>query len=111
MAKTGIYFDVTQSGENSVKNNNLNPGHFRERLKTVFQLPGDCILGNTNMVMTGRTQLFIENYRNIIEYTDTSLKIQGKNGKVFITGKGMYIEAYNSDMMLVNGVFLEIKFF
>lgn len=82
-----------------------------ERLTEAFQLPGDCTLGSTNMVMTGKTQLFIENYRNIIEYTDTSLKIQGKSGKVFITGKSMHIESYNADMMLVKGIFLEVKYF
>lgn len=85
--------------------------NFKEWLTAAFQLPGDCTLGNTNMVITGKTQLFIENYRSIIEYTDTSLKIQGKNGKVFITGKAMHIESYNADMMLVKGVFLEVKFF
>ena len=93
------------------KKRTKNSRHFIERFTAAFQLPGDCILGNTNMVMTGKTQLFIENYRNIIEYTDTSLKIQGKNGKIFITGNAIYIESYNADTMLVKGVFLEVKYF
>ena len=112
MKGAGIYFDVIYSGENDVRKNKLkSPQHFKERLTAAFQLPGDCILGDINMVMTGKTQLFIENYRNIIEYTGTSLKIQGKKGKVFITGKAIHIESYNADTMLVKGVFWEVKYF
>ena len=107
-----IYFDVIHSGDNGVrKNKSKSSRNFMERFTEAFQLPGDCTLGSTNMVMTGKTQLFIENYRNIIEYTDTSLKIQGKNGKVFITGKAIHIESYNADTMLVKGVFFEVKYF
>lgn len=81
------------------------------RFVEAFQLPKDCTLGNMSMVMSGKTQMFIENYRNIIEYTDTSLKIQGKNGKVFISGKSICIESYNADNMLIKGVFKEVKYF
>lgn len=84
---------------------------FLNRVTEAFQLPSDCILGNTCMVMTGKTQLFIENYRSIIEYTDSSLKIQGKNGKIFIVGKSIYIESYSADMMLVKGIIQEVKYF
>lgn len=85
--------------------------NFAEKVVEAFQLPNDCILGSMSMIMTGKTQIFIENYRNIIEYTDTSLKIQAKNVKVFISGKSIYIESYNADMMLVKGIFQEIKYF
>jgi len=86
-------------------------GKLKEYFVKAFQLPDDCILGNTYMIMTGKTGIFIENYRSIIEYTDSSLKLQGKNGKIFITGKSIYIEAYDSDKMKVKGIFQEIKYF
>lgn len=85
--------------------------NFLNKFTEAFLLPKDCVLGNMIILMSGKSQLFIENYRNIIEYTDTSLKIQGKNGKVFISGKSIFIETYNSDMMLIKGIFLEIKFY
>lgn len=83
---------------------------FLERFSEAFSLPGDCVMGNTNIVLSGKNRLFVENYRNIIEYTDTTLKIQGKSCKIFITGKSLYIESYSADMMLIKGLVMEIKY-
>lgn len=75
-----------------------------------LQLPKDSTLGSLNLIMTDKYQAFIENYRSIIEYTDTSLKILGKNCRVHISGERLCIVSYNADVMLVKGVFKEIKF-
>ena len=85
-------------------------GTLKEYFVKAFQLPGDCVMGSTNIVLSGKNRLFVENYRNIIEYTDTTLKIQGKSCKIFITGKSLYIESYSADMMLVKGLVMEIKY-
>ena len=66
--------------------------------------------GETTMMVEGRNLLRIENYRSIIEYTDTSLKILGKNCRVHISGERLCIVSYNADVMLVKGIFKEIKF-
>ncbi len=75
-----------------------------------LQLPKDSTLGSLNLVMTDKHQAFIENYRSIIEYTDTSLKILGKNCRVHMSGERLCIVSYNADVMLVKGIFKEIKF-
>lgn len=75
-----------------------------------LQLPKDSTIGSLNMIMTDKHQAFIENYRSIIEYTDTSLKILGRNCRVHISGDRLCIVSYNADVMLVKGVFNEIKF-
>ncbi len=80
------------------------------RMVEALQLPQDSTLGSMNMIMTDKNQVFIENYRNIIEYSDTSLKILGKNCRVHINGDRLNIVSYNADIMLVKGIFKEIRY-
>ncbi|MBQ9766163.1 MAG: YabP/YqfC family sporulation protein [Lachnospiraceae bacterium] len=82
-----------------------------KRIADAFQLPNDCILGSLNMMLTDKNQVYIENYRSILEYTDTVIKVLGKNCRVQILGEKIRIISYNHDTMLVKGKFDEIKYF
>lgn len=84
--------------------------HVARKVVETFELPKDSTLGSMNVIMTDKYQAFIENYRSIIEYTDTSLKILGKNCRVHIVGDRLQILSYNADTMLVKGVFREIRY-
>lgn len=109
-----IYFDIyaeRKTGGFVMKKKNSRESHpILRKVVEAMQLPRDCTLGSMNMIMTDKHQVFIENYRSIIEYTDTSLKLLGKNCRVHISGDRLRIVSYNADIMLVRGVFKEIKY-
>ena len=72
--------------------------------------PKDLLLGEVNLRLTGQRQIFIENYRYIIEYSEDILKIQCKNTKLKILGKKLVIEYFSKEEMLVRGIVSEIIF-
>ena len=53
----------------------------------------------------------IENYRGILEYTDTLLRIQTKVGQIHIEGNGLQIEYYSNDEMKVIGEIKVLRFY
>ena len=45
---------------------------------SALNLPEDVMLGDMFLSFTGNRGVLIENYRSIILYTDTALRLQGK---------------------------------
>jgi sporulation protein YqfC len=81
-------------------------GYMTENLK----MPKDLVYGDALISITGRHELYIENYRSIIEYSNTQVKLQTKNGKLLIIGKQLQIVYYTSDEMKIIGYLSEIKY-
>ena len=50
----------------------------RENISDNLKLPKEVLLGASVLHVTGQYEIYIENYKNIIEYTDTLIKLQGK---------------------------------
>ena len=64
-------------------------GHsFKNKMAELSELPKDVALGMPVLTVLGQMELSLENYRGIIEYTDTLVRIQTKNGQIKVTGRG-----------------------
>ena len=82
-----------------------------ESMATRLNLPKDVVLGASIMHITGQHELYIENYKSIIEYTDVMIKVQARTSKVYIYGKNLHIEYFNNDDMKISGRIKNIEFF
>ena len=69
----------------------------REKLASAASMPKDVVLGASVITMLGRNEVSIENYRGIIEYTDTLIRVQTKSGQIRLTGKRLQVEYYTND--------------
>ena len=76
----------------------------RRNLAENLKLPKDLLTGDVNVRIMGKREVFIENYRYIIEYSEAVLKLQCKNTKLKITGNKLVIEYYSKDEMLSKGM-------
>lgn len=69
------------------------------------------ILASAPIVMGyGKHRFCVENYRNIIEYTDEVIRIQTKVGKIYLVGKNLVIAYYRDDGMCVMGDISSIEY-
>ena len=62
------------------------------------------------ITILGRNELCIENYRGIIEYTDTLIRVQTRAGQIRIQGKRLRIQYYTNDEMKVTGALSSLEF-
>lgn len=83
----------------------------RRNLAENLKLPKDLLTGDVNVRIMGKREVFIENYRYIIEYSEAVLKLQCKNTKLKIAGNKLVIEYYSKDEMLVKGIIDEICYY
>ncbi len=75
----------------------------KELLVESLRLPKDMVMGAFMLSMTGNSEAFIENYKGILEYTNTCIIIQTKNGQVRFEGCGLKIEYYTNEDMKICG--------
>lgn len=75
----------------------------RNRIAEASELPKDVVLGLPILTMLGRTELSVENYRGILEYTDTLVRIQTKIGQIRVLGKNIQVVYYTNDEMKIHG--------
>lgn len=83
---------------------------FKNRIAEASELPKDVVLGQPVVTVLGRTELSIENYRGIIEYTDVIIRIQTKAGQIRITGKNLRVDYYTNDDMKLTGQIEAIEY-
>lgn len=87
-----------------------NPFKIREQVIEQLELPKDFLLGEAIVTVTGRRELLIENYKGILNYEDSFIKIQAKNCRVVITGRHLSIDYYTNEEMKITGFFEQIQY-
>ena len=82
----------------------------KHKISDSLRLPSDLIRGDMLVSVTGRHEIFVENYKGIIEYTDCRIMLSGKSGSVLLLGKGLSVVYYTGDEMKVEGTLDNICF-
>ena len=82
----------------------------RERMAESLKLPKDSVLGASIVTITGKRDVFVENYKVIIEYTDCRIILQGKNCKIEICGKRLNILYYTNEDMKISGWIENVRY-
>ena len=87
-----------------------NPFKIHEQVIEQLELPKDFLLGEAMITISGRRELLIENYKGILIYEDSFIKIQTKNDRILITGKNLLIPYYTNEEMKITGFFEQILY-
>lgn len=82
----------------------------REQVIEQLELPRDLLAGDAIVTITGRSSLVIENYRGILDFEDSFIKIQAKNCRILITGSHLIIDYYTNEEMKISGFFQQIQY-
>ena len=82
----------------------------REQVIDQLELPKDLLLGEMIVTITGRKELLIENYKGILNYEDSFIRIQAKHSRVVIIGKQLSISYYTNEEMKITGFIEQIQY-
>lgn len=64
--------------------------------------------GAVLVTVTGNTEMLLENYKGIIEYTSERIRVQTKTCQVEVRGKQLLIAYYTNDEMKITGKICEV---
>ena len=85
----------------------------KKRENDIFEklnLPKDITRGAFILTAIGNRELYIENYKGILEYTRDCIRIQGKNTYILIEGRNLTIDHYTEEDMMIKGQIFSIQY-
>ena len=88
----------------------MSKGQLKSRALDTANIPKDVVLGVPLLRLVGREELYLENYRGILEYTDTLIRVQTKIGQIHLRGKHLQVIYYTNDEMKVTGVIDNLEY-
>ena len=68
-----------------------------------LNIPIDIADGSTILTITGKREVFIENYKGVIFYEKNCIKVQTKQGRIIFCGKNLQIDYYTATDMKITG--------
>lgn len=90
--------------------NNKERSRKKESLVESLKLPKDICMGAIRVTLTGSQEAWIENYRGILEYTDSVILLQGKTCQVCFEGSRLTIDYYTNEDMKISGCICCVKY-
>jgi sporulation protein YqfC len=82
----------------------------REAISDALDLPKDTLLDLPKIILTGNKEVFIENYKGIVEYTDEVIRLNTSTHMLRITGKNLGIREIGDDEITLFGDVLSVEF-
>lgn len=77
--------------------------HAVNRMTGALELPKDILYGEFRIRMIGNLELWVENYKGIVDYTENRIVLQGKHLCLAVQGKQLSIEYYTNEDMKITG--------
>lgn len=75
----------------------------KEKVANTLSLPKEIVLDFPVITATGRGEVTIENYKNLIEFTDTKIRIRTKEGMVTVEGERLALRQVTTENLLIAG--------
>ena len=82
----------------------------RELVCGSLSLPGDMLLDLPRITLSGNRELEIENYKNVLEYLDTSIQLNCKDYIIKISGCRLAILSITDEAITIRGSIAQITF-
>jgi len=82
----------------------------KQKIAEVSDIPKDVLFGVPVLTILGDSEIMVENYGGIIEYTDTLIRIRTKNFQLQIAGKKIHVAYYTNDEMKITGIIESIVY-
>ncbi len=81
-----------------------------KRTADIFDLPGEALMGEPRVTVTGTGKLHLENHRGLVEYGTERVVANVRGGMVKITGEGLTVAAMSDLELVLRGTVRTVEF-
>ena len=81
-----------------------------ERAADAWGVPKDVIMNIPRLTISGDKEIYIENHKGILEYTDTEIRISTAMGIVRVCGKNLIIDRIRLEDIVISGSFTKVEY-
>ena len=76
----------------------------------LLSLPKEIIFNLPQVILTGSGEVNIENYKNIIEYTETKIRINTNCGILLLLGQNMVLKQITAEYISITGDIAKLEY-
>jgi sporulation protein YqfC len=87
-----------------------NKRDLRDRVASLFELPGDVLLDRSRITLVGARELLVENHRGIHEYTTDKVALVVPEGRLLVAGADLGIVSISPDQLTITGSIRAIEY-
>ncbi len=73
-------------------------------------LPSEAVMSESFITLIGRTEVWLENYKALVNYEENKILIQSKHYLICIEGTGLMISHYMEEHMMIRGNISKITY-
>ncbi|MCR4435590.1 MAG: sporulation protein YqfC [Clostridiales bacterium] len=84
--------------------------NIKEKVSEVLDLPKEIVLNIPKLTMVGNSSLIIENYKGVMEYESTRIRVNTGSGIIRIEGGRLTIKGITSENIFIDGDISSIEF-
>jgi len=77
---------------------------FRSKISNLFELPKEIVMDLPLITMIGSQELSIENYKSLVEYSDTLVRVNTSSGIFKIEGRKLSLKHLTSESVTITGI-------
>lgn len=82
----------------------------KEKFSEILDLPKEIVLNIPKLTIVGNGDMMLENYKSIIEYDNSRIRINTGIGVVRITGSRLLIKEITSEDIIISGDIQGLEF-
>ena len=82
----------------------------KNRINRMLEMPRETYTNEPKVIIAGFNELYIENYKGILEYEDFFVRISTHIGIVIINGLNLKLETMTTDDIRVTGKIENMEF-
>lgn len=86
------------------------PKDIKNKLAELLDIPREVVLNIPKFTIIGNNDMIIENYKGIIEYDTSKIRINTGVGVVKVCGAKLVLKEITSEDLLIKGQILSIEF-
>lgn len=81
-----------------------------ESVADIWGVPKDVIMNLPRLTILGDKEIYIENHKGILEYTNHEIRISTPLGAMRICGKGLVIDRIRLEDIVISGSFTKVEY-
>ncbi len=81
-----------------------------ERVSDAWGVPKDVVMNIPRLTISGDKEIYIENHKGILQYTDTEIRVSTPMGIVHICGRSLLLERIRLEDILISGTFTSVEY-
>mgnify|MGYP005786447471 CR=1 FL=1 len=82
----------------------------KKGLSEGIELPNEIVLNVPLITIIGRSKIVIENFKNIVQYSNEIIKINTSCGVFKVAGKNLFLKELNKNKILIKGTLSQFEF-